>query len=550
MYHMNKDEENECISQINQSLKQYENQLEMLPSEDITHVIIVRGRAICEMMAELLLKKEGHYDSDKRNRFSQNIESLYGHNIIPKECHDFLNLIIRYGNEVLFRNPSKRLVFSFLNAFNYFIQWFDNYYYQNYRNSFRIERCCELINSLTYDKESRKLVFDAVMKDFNSKFIGSIRSQESKTDQEIRYIKKELEHLEKEKHSFDGAYEKSKYFETSNKEQSANEEIRRLRAELEIKEECHAKQIEKLETENKEILKKLEENRITLERCLDILEETTERGKRVESKIDELSSKIDNISNRIAGIQSLAESQMTKAKSSQDIEEIIEMYVEECIKNIMEYYQNFHENQGYHIEKTRLIYSIGENGWNKLCEKSKTFLITSKVMYNHLIMMDDIIDYSGICVLVTKAVEVEIHKRFFTDFLDYLHGRYGNDYEKYPTALLYKKRKPLFKETFTMGSIAYLMCYYESRYDSDEEKANNKQKLMEYSRDCVFSKYREDEIERLLMKYAASIEEIREKYRNPSAHTNEIKRVDAEECFNLVLDVEKLLKKMLDSFDY
>ena len=29
----------------------------------------------------------------------------------------------------------------------------------------------------------------------------------------------------------------------------------------------------------------------------------------------------------------------------------------------------------------------------------------------------------------------------------------------------------------------------------------------------------------------------------------EIKRVDAEGCFNLVLDIEKLLKKMLDSFD-
>jgi hypothetical protein len=73
---------------------------------------------------------------------------------------------------------------------------------------------------------------------------------------------------------------------------------------------------------------------------------------------------------------------------------------------------------------------------------------------------------------------------------------------------------------------------------------------MEYCKECIFSKYNENEIKELLKKYASNIEKIRENYRNPSAHTNEIKRIDAEECFNLVLDVEKLLKQMLDSFDY
>lgn len=38
---------------------------------------------------------------------------------------------------------------------------------------------------------------------------------------------------------------------------------------------------------------------------------------------------------------------------------------------------------------------------------------------------------------------------------------------------------------------------------------------------------------------------------NPkAAHTNELKRVNAEQCFELVLDVEKLLKRILDSFDH
>ena len=48
----------------------------------------------------------------------------------------------------------------------------------------------------------------------------------------------------------------------------------------------------------------------------------------------------------------------------------------------------------------------------KMEAASQTFLVSAKVMYSHLIELDDVIDYSGVCVLVTKALEMEIKKRF------------------------------------------------------------------------------------------------------------------------------------------
>ena len=72
---------------------------------------------------------------------------------------------------------------------------------------------------------------------------------------------------------------------------------------------------------------------------------------------------------------------------------------------------------------------------------------------------------------------------------------------------------------------------------------------MEYSREKLFSGKTDEEISTILDYYAESIEEVKNDYRNPSAHTNELRRVDAEQCFALVIDVEKLMKKMLDSFD-
>ena len=542
-YKFDKKEEVNDISQINKLLNDYAKQLNLMSSEKKFYYVFL-GSTISELMLRLLLKKEKYYYPDGRHTFYHYINILSNQGIIPEACEDFLYLIRRYRNKFVYGEPPFKLVLSFLNAMNYFLQWFNRYYYQNYQNKFQIEECCELINLLTYDEINNNLIFT------NTKKINYSTENELKLCEteikEILLIKEEIKNLKKVKSLKDNNTYNSK---KNTSEFFYNEKIKRLTEELKTLEKIHQKQIDELNKKNNEILKELNQSVIQLGKCMDILEKIQKQGTRVESKIDNLHSKIDNISNQINTIQSLTEKQINKAQSPEEIERIIQSYIDECIENIMNYSINFSENQNYQIEKKKLIYSIGKNSWNKLSEKSKTFLITSKVMYNHLITMEDIIDYSGICILVTKALEVEIQKRFFTNFLDYLYKKYGTDYKKYHTALLYQKRKPLLSEKFTMGNIAFVLCYIENKYDKDNEKNNNKLQLMEYCKECIFSKYNEDEIEKLLTKYASSIEEIREKYRNPSAHTNKIKRVNAEECFNLVLDIEKLLKKMLDSFD-
>ena len=100
-----------------------------------------------------------------------------------------------------------------------------------------------------------------------------------------------------------------------------------------------------------------------------------------------------------------------------------------------------------------------------------------------------------------------------------------------------------------MGSIAYVLCYREDGYCSSNQRQTNERRLLEYCQEHIFSEYPPSEIKRLLNEYASKIEEIRVKYRNPSAHRNRIQRKDAKECMDLIIDVEKLLKKMLDSFD-
>lgn len=272
---------------------------------------------------------------------------------------------------------------------------------------------------------------------------------------------------------------------------------------------------------------------------------------RIEHKVDSIAEKIEALSKQISGFQSLVDKQLDMAVTPEEEERIIHAFSEECAERIMNEVDERNANKEFNSESTKLVLTFGESAWGKMDESSRTFLASSKVMFNNLAGMQDIVDYSGVCLLVTKALEVELGKRFCKNFVAFLKEKYPGraNYPIFPTALLDRYGKPLKPKHFTLGSVAYVLCYLTASDLTEEQKNNNKSKLIEYSREKLFTGRTDEEIIRILHDYAESVEEVKNDYRNPSAHTNKIHRVDAEQCFALVVDVEKLLKRMLDSFD-
>ena len=92
------------------------------------------------------------------------------------------------------------------------------------------------------------------------------------------------------------------------------------------------------------------------------------------------------------------------------------------------------------------------------------------------------------------------------------------------------------------------MCYKTDDIDPDKQ-VNDKAKLLEFCHAELFTGKSDAEIMDLLLDYGEEIENIKNDYRNPSAHINQLQRVNAQECIDLVIDVQKLLKRMLDSFN-
>jgi hypothetical protein len=296
------------------------------------------------------------------------------------------------------------------------------------------------------------------------------------------------------------------------------------------------------------LLQKLAEQSDLLLRLSSQLSSIDERGQRIEIAVGEIQQSLKEISQQVSAFQSLVEKQINLAGSESEIDRILQAFTEECTSRIVTSVKENNESKVFELEKRKLIASLGEDAWNKLDDSSKTFLISSKVMYNNMILLDNCLDYSGVCLLVTKALEVEMSRRFCSGYLEYLNKTYHKDYHNYPTPLLGTYQRPLPLDKFTMGSFAFILCLYHDKKDTPGQIAKNKRILLDYASHCIFSNKSYSQIEAILLDYAQEIDSIRQMYRNPAAHTNMLKRHNAESCFNLVLDVEKLLKKMLDSF--
>lgn len=154
-------------------------------------------------------------------------------------------------------------------------------------------------------------------------------------------------------------------------------------------------------------------------------------------------------------------------------------------------------------------------------------------------------------MLVTKAIEVEMNKRFCRDYLAFLKSKYPGkkNYCKFPSIMRDKSGKPIKPRDFTLGSVAYTLGIHFDN-SSQNDKTIIRDEIMDFCRTKIMVGKDDTYIEDALEQIVDGVETIRKDYRNPSAHTNQLRKINAKECFDLVLDVEKLLKTIIELLDY
>lgn len=461
------------------------------PGEDHDSLIISKGGTIVQHLVEFLARSKRRIE---HNIYNSDFKDFLGEcEFIPKPVKDFILIIETYRHVALDSKDDldlNKVYLSFLENFNYILDWFKNFFH--------------------YEFFSENIEFTEI--DATITFINRQIMDELKKCDDNPIIEK----------SFKKYDERIKFKEN-------------YPDEYEI--------ILKIALGNKEMLNTIMQNQ----------KDQTNQLNNIEYKIDKLGEQLRGLNKEINEYQENLTVSLENAHSNEEKDNLMSEFTDKCTKKIVDCAKKNIERYMYKQEEKQLIISLGKPAWSKLSEQSKTFLITSKLTYKNLIMLDDIIDYSGVCLLVTKALELELTKRFFKDFVKYLDNQYDKDYSKYHSSLLgqdpkTKKYYILKPKRCDLGRITYILGF--NRYGlGNKEYEYNTLKLIEYSKHKLFNSFTDDEIRKTLYEYGSNVDKIRKNYRNPAAHTNELKQVDAEECFKFVLETEQVLKIMLDSFD-
>ena len=200
----------------------------------------------------------------------------------------------------------------------------------------------------------------------------------------------------------------------------------------------------------------------------------------------------------------------------------------------------------------KLKSSVGKKTFLKLSSQSITWLVSALMAYDSMKDYDRMVDFSGVCVQIGKACEYELKKRIFTGYMAYEKKKYGEPQylKKIPSACFStndttEESQLLTEDQVTLGKLKYIMGL-----DDNGRIASQK----------IWHEFREYAEAELLVNPASSynviksqmpvIARIRDEYRNPSAHAQEVTVVDAQECIQYVITVQKKLAELLEQYKY
>ena len=200
--------------------------------------------------------------------------------------------------------------------------------------------------------------------------------------------------------------------------------------------------------------------------------------------------------------------------------------------------------------ENQLMELLTPDVWRRISSNSKSYLISARMNYEAMISSEgsDNIDYSGVCLQVTKALDEEMAERIYNRYGSYLKKtRSINDVSAWPSGLIVKKKNQerlASPEDFTLGSIAFTIGM-----DGKGQVKNNRD-YTEFCRYATAHLYKptlsKGEIQARIKDLVITVERVRKDYRNPSAHRARLSRQSAEECMNYMIDQLKKLKSILE----
>lgn len=262
------------------------------------------------------------------------------------------------------------------------------------------------------------------------------------------------------------------------------------------------------------------------------------QNKTVEINTDDLYALIQKIYRRASSLE-----------TGDKMEAMIRSFADEYAARVAGNVNKSASERDYLIEEKRLEVWMEKQNWRKLNETSKTLLVSAGLLYNNLLSLPKAPDFSGICLLALRALEEEVYRRFYVNYIAFLEKLYpGEKNKKYwPTPLLNRYDHKKSTKKFSLIGATYVMCYAFSSGISPRQKEINLARLLEYAETKIFAPGTDREvIKETVPAWGKKIDQVCQDYRNPSSVNYRGTKIKAEESLSFLESVESTLKEILN----
>lgn len=197
-------------------------------------------------------------------------------------------------------------------------------------------------------------------------------------------------------------------------------------------------------------------------------------------------------------------------------------------------------------EKLRKIFGYL---WDELDPYTRRALLSAIILLDRTCDVD--IDFSGIVICATTALENELKIRFFDGYKAFLRRQkgYSKDFSKWPKAVKYQKSAHCFVENrnFFLSTMPIIFGGDKREEngdrkpvgfnEQDEQVLDSYLKTIARTRDVSRRSFIERDDHRGGLSIVDRCEDIRVLYRNDAAHTAPMSREDANECCSSIIGV-------------
>ncbi len=188
--------------------------------------------------------------------------------------------------------------------------------------------------------------------------------------------------------------------------------------------------------------------------------------------------------------------------------------------------------------EAQLLKGMFGDSWELLDGYTQKSLISAKVLFANCNKESyKALDFSGIVIAATSALENELKRRFFLGYQQYLTKTVGEPSdESWPKSMLFKRCDGTFvaSNRFEMGAFKYLFEFKPSQ-------EMDKLLLDGYLKTVMGDPFKEKGVGFFTLKdrngksFIDRCEDVRTKYRNNAAHTSYVTKEAAADCCNIVI---------------